>query len=208
MLLRKLVIMFKPTNEQGLIVYFAQKAAEHGWEFVKVGTEFPDAVLIINGEEWRVEFEFLASNFLMHQHDPRKCDLIICWENDYPKSALPILAIGKDEWIPQVKAHPNKIEAEYWRRRALRSERKLRNVKEDEVLPDLPLPPQERRDRPIIEMLVDMVINKHVNPSAITVQYIRHQIGPRYNGKQIYLERARRIKDAVEHALYDLQGDR
>lgn len=193
--------MFTPWNEQGLIVAFAMGAEKHGWEFVSVGIAFPDAVLKYRGEEWRVEFEYLASNFLLHRHDPRMCDIIICWKNDFPGSAMPILDISKDEWDPKVKASPNKVEAEYWKRRALRSERKLRNAKSDEVIPDLPMYPQERRDRPIVDLLVDMVIDKHVNPDTITVQYIRHQIGPRYNGKQIYLERARRIKEALNVAL-------
>lgn len=89
---------FIPTNEQGVIVAFAAQAQQAGWEFVSIGASFPDAVLCKNGAEWRVEFEFKASNFLDHKHDHRECDLIICWENDYQDNPIPTLALSDPSW--------------------------------------------------------------------------------------------------------------
>lgn len=83
---------FVPENEMGVIVYFAQKIALiDNVSFVSVRIEYPDAMLLIDGKEYLTEFEYLSSNFLLHKHDPRKCDLIICWADDIKhKNKLPI----------------------------------------------------------------------------------------------------------------------
>ena len=117
-------IEFVPTNEQGVIVAFAAQAQAAGWEFVSIGSAFPDAVLRKNGEEWRVEFEYRASNFLDHKHDHRECDMVICWENDYPDNPLPTLELSGTEWVHAelVKSPESAVAIEYWKRRALRAE--------------------------------------------------------------------------------------
>lgn len=119
--------MFTPENEQGVIVVFSMRAVVHGWEILKIGCSFPDALIQYQGQEWRTEFEYAASNFLTHRHDHRLCDLIVCWENDYPDCPLPILALGEAAFSTQelVKAHPDKVEIEYWKQRASRAERQL-----------------------------------------------------------------------------------
>jgi hypothetical protein len=33
----------------------------------------------------KVEFEMLSRNFLEHQHDPKKCDIIVCWVHNWPE---------------------------------------------------------------------------------------------------------------------------
>jgi hypothetical protein len=38
----------------------------------------------------RIEFEMYASNF---DHDPKKCDLIVCWEDNLPGYRVPRLAL-------------------------------------------------------------------------------------------------------------------
>ena len=38
----------------------------------------------------RFEVEHKASNFVLHRHDPAACDLVICWENDWPNAPIPI----------------------------------------------------------------------------------------------------------------------
>lgn len=116
--------MFTPQNEQGVVVAFAQAAAENGWQIVEIGAAFPDALLSKDGEVWRTEFEFRASNFLEHKHDHRGCDLIICWENNYTDSPIPVLALSDDGWKSQSikKPDPNALAAEYWMRRAYRAE--------------------------------------------------------------------------------------
>lgn len=74
--------MLKPENEMGVIVRFMQMN-QLGYNIVKIQAAFPDAIIEDeNGNQYRVEFEFMASNFIIHRHDPRNCDLVICWVND------------------------------------------------------------------------------------------------------------------------------
>jgi hypothetical protein len=51
--------------------------------FIDEWTENPtDCIMEVDGEEVRVEFELYSSNF-MGKHDPEKCDLIVCWINNW-----------------------------------------------------------------------------------------------------------------------------
>lgn len=116
--------MFEPTNEQGVVAVFCSQLHKSGWEIVAIGAAFPDAILKKNSEEWRVEFEYRASNFVQHNHDFRQCDLIICWENDLPDCLIPVLELSDTSWIDAdfEKPQPLLSQIEYWRRRALRAE--------------------------------------------------------------------------------------
>lgn len=89
---------FEPTNEQGVIgVYFEIKDAFEqatGLRLRTIQTRYPDALFIDReGREKRVEFEYKARNFLLHQHDPKGCDLIVCWEDDYPGAPVPVFSL-------------------------------------------------------------------------------------------------------------------
>ncbi len=112
-----------PTNEQGVIVLFAQQVEKAGLEIVSVRTKFPDAIVRKNGVEYRAEFEFQSSNFKAHKHDVRKCDIIICWKRD-SKSILPILALSEEDWecADMILPSENDREIEYWKQRALLAE--------------------------------------------------------------------------------------
>jgi DNA-binding transcriptional ArsR family regulator len=116
-----------PENELGVIVIFVQQAKQAGFEIISINSKFPDAVIAKGGVEYRTEFEFRASNFRQHSHDVRKCDLIICWENDISETVLPVLALNNPEWIETPIKLPTEAERnlEYWKRRALSAEAKL-----------------------------------------------------------------------------------
>ena len=119
--------MFKPTNEQGAIAVFFASAEQAGWTTVEIGTAFPDAILEKDGETWRTEFEYKARNFVLHNHDARECDLIICWENDFPESAIPIIELSNPEWVNVSLEKGNALlqKIAYWKQRALKSEKNL-----------------------------------------------------------------------------------
>lgn len=121
-------IVFEVTNEQGVVVYFAQQGPKHGFHFESVQIAFPDAIIWHKGVRYRVEFEYQAKSFLHHQHDPRGCDLIICWYNDYPNSILPVLALSDPNWPETPLLLPDTMTREltYWRERALSLERQLK----------------------------------------------------------------------------------
>ena len=117
--------MLEPVNEQGVIARFFMEMASSPWSVVSIGTNFPDAILEKDGEQWRVEFEFWARNFEQHGHDIRQCDLIICWQNNFPDCPIPILALSEDGWQnerPQ-KANTYAAEVDYWKKRAETAER-------------------------------------------------------------------------------------
>ncbi len=82
--------MFEPNNEMGVVVRFAQVCDEYGAEIVSIQSAYPDAIIRIGEEEYRVEFEYYASNFIQHRHDPRKCDLVICWVDDLKGTDFPL----------------------------------------------------------------------------------------------------------------------
>ena len=80
-------MLFSPVDELGVVLLFGILHMELGFPYiVKVSSEYPDAIVINKrGEVKTIEFEYLASNFKQHEHDPRKCDYIVCWIDDLPE---------------------------------------------------------------------------------------------------------------------------
>lgn len=136
---------FVPENEMGVIVRFAEEITQiENVSIVSIRTKFPDVILLIDEKQTRAEFEYLASNFVSHQHDPRECDLIICWIDDVKHhNKLPTWELSKSEWlsleIPEVMFAQK--EAWYWEARARRSEGAERRIKRLAQETVTPLPP-------------------------------------------------------------------
>jgi len=81
-------MLFSPIDESGVILLFGMFHKKLGFPYiVKVSaSEYPDAIVINKrGEVKRIEFEYIASNFKQHGHDPRECDYIVCWIDDLPE---------------------------------------------------------------------------------------------------------------------------
>lgn len=142
--------MLIPENEQGVIVLFAQGCQDAEIKIVKIQAAYPDAIIEKDGKTFRVEFEYLSSNFTAHRHDPRECDLIVCWQNDNG-SYLPTIELSDPLWttkpIPDVS--PEGQEAEYWKQRALNAEAELNNSTNTAT--------QNNQDRPP-QLLNDLVV--------------------------------------------------
>jgi len=122
----------KPENELEVMLLFAQESKNAGAKIISATGKFPDAIISWNEVEYKVEFEYKAMNFRNHQHDPRKCDLIICWEDDYPDSVLPVIPLSEDNWIFLIPgALPSKAEraAAYWKQRTEIAETKIASLK-------------------------------------------------------------------------------
>lgn len=80
--------MEEPRNEMETIILFERNFHDL-FEIVSFeSSKFPDAVVLERSsrKKRRAEFEFMASSFIEHEHDPYKCDVIICWKNDLDKS--------------------------------------------------------------------------------------------------------------------------
>jgi len=81
-------LTYAPINEQGVVLLFGMLADNIGFSVESIRVHYPDAIVIDYraGKESRgvrkyVEFEYLSSNF--EGHDPKECDMIVCWEDDW-----------------------------------------------------------------------------------------------------------------------------
>jgi len=69
--------------------------------------EYPDAILYDpdTGKVLNVEFEARSSNFEVHDHDPAKCDLIVCFLHDEEwENPVPVFAVLEPAWYPPKKS--------------------------------------------------------------------------------------------------------
>ena len=44
-------------------------------------------------EPMRVEFEYHSRSFLYHGHDAAPCDVVVCWQHDWPDRPVEVLAL-------------------------------------------------------------------------------------------------------------------
>ena len=92
-----------PINELGVVYLFGLMSRTLDFDVEAVHSAFPDcsAKRLIDRKRnrWkqvRIEFEYKSSNFLLHQHESKHCDLIVCWIHDWPDCPLEVIAL-KDE---------------------------------------------------------------------------------------------------------------
>src|SRR3989344_8970085 len=57
---------------------------------------FPDFIMLKKGKNVRVELETLSSNFILHRHDYRKVDEVICIKDDFKLKVPTIEVRGLD----------------------------------------------------------------------------------------------------------------
>jgi hypothetical protein len=91
---------FAPVNEMGVVFLFGAMARQLGFIVTWMGTQFPDceAFRQVDPERCqhvRIEIEFQSRNFLHHFHDPAGCDLIVCWEHNWPECPLEVVELKK-----------------------------------------------------------------------------------------------------------------
>lgn len=41
----------------------------------------------------RIEVEYRSRSFRKHRHDAARCDLVVCWEHDWPQCPLKVLEL-------------------------------------------------------------------------------------------------------------------
>lgn len=89
-----------PVNEQGVVFLFGMICRELGYvvEIVKQG--FPDCEAkrrvrskAVMWQRVRIEFEYQSRNFRQHGHDPDQCDVIVCWEDNWPECPLEVVEL-------------------------------------------------------------------------------------------------------------------
>lgn len=83
-------MLHEPVNEGGVLFAFGVVARRLGFAVRRIQREFPDceALREVARNQWQpvwIEFEFESRNFLLHGHDPKKCDVIVCWVHNWPE---------------------------------------------------------------------------------------------------------------------------
>lgn len=74
-------IQFMGTNEQFVVGLFSKLHTRLGFRYItRLKTSFPDAeVEDDKGNIKSLEFEYNSLSFIRHGHDPKLCDVIVCW---------------------------------------------------------------------------------------------------------------------------------
>ena len=77
-----------PVNELGVMVLFGMVAVGLGLQVESVQGKFPDCIARrqVAPGKWqylRIEFEYESKNFKLHGHDPKGCDMIVCWRHNW-----------------------------------------------------------------------------------------------------------------------------
>ncbi|HVG92431.1 MAG TPA: hypothetical protein VNB54_13140, partial [Alphaproteobacteria bacterium] len=77
-----------PVNELGVMVLFGMVAAGLGLQVESVQGKFPDCIAkrMVAPGKWqhlRIGFEYESKNFKLHGHDPKGCDMIVCWKHNW-----------------------------------------------------------------------------------------------------------------------------
>ena len=80
-------LVYGPINEQGVVYLFGLVAGDLNIRVESIQQGYPDctAIRYVGKGRWErinIEFEFKSSNF---DHDPDKCDVLVCWEDDLPQ---------------------------------------------------------------------------------------------------------------------------
>ena len=97
-LLQGCPLVFAPTNEAGVLYLFGALSAMLGFLVLRIQTEFPDCeAMRVVGENRlqrvKIECEYESRNFLKHMHEPAGCDLIVCWEHNWPECPLEVVEL-------------------------------------------------------------------------------------------------------------------
>ena len=90
-------LVYAPVNESGVVFLFGKVAADLNMYVEEIKTGFPDCIARrFTGKGWErvaVEFEYCSSHFRQHGHDHRQCDIIVCWEHDWPTCPIEVIEL-------------------------------------------------------------------------------------------------------------------
>lgn len=100
-------LVYSPTNENGVIFLFGKVMEDLNMYIEEIKPGFPDCIgRRFTGRGWEriyIEFEYKSSHFKEHNHNPNDCDVIVCWEHDWPECPLEVIELKEI-----IKSLPNK----------------------------------------------------------------------------------------------------
>ena len=130
-------LVYSPVNENGVIFVFGKVIEDLNMYIEEIKPGFPDCVgRRFTGRGWErvyIEFEYKSSNFVEHGHKSDQCDLIVCWEHDWPDCPLEVIELrevikslpSRPVQRPDVEKLPYSIEDLYERRKVVTSVKNL-----------------------------------------------------------------------------------
>lgn len=93
-------LLHAPMNENGVVFLFGMIAQELGYVVESITPGFPDCEakrrISKSGDTWervRIEFEFDSRTFLTHGHSLTGCDVIVCWQDNWPDCPIEVLEL-------------------------------------------------------------------------------------------------------------------
>jgi hypothetical protein len=90
-------MVYAPQTESGVLYLFGKVAEDLNMYIEELRPDAPDAIARrFTGKGWerlRVEFEQRSSDFKQHGRDADACDLIVCWEHDWPTCPLEVIEL-------------------------------------------------------------------------------------------------------------------
>lgn len=91
-------LLHEPINEMGVVFLFGTQAARLGYMVTLIQAGFPDCeafrvVAPRRLQRVKIEFEQESRNFLKHGHNVNDCDMIVCWEHNWPECPLEVLEL-------------------------------------------------------------------------------------------------------------------
>ncbi|MFC1597514.1 hypothetical protein ACFL5Q_06215 [Planctomycetota bacterium] len=99
-------LVYSPMNENGVIFLFGKVAEDLNMYVEEIKPGFPDCIgRRFTGRGWErvsIEFEHKSQNFQVHKHNHKLCDIIVCWEHNWPDCPIEVIEL-RDE----IKAMPN-----------------------------------------------------------------------------------------------------
>ncbi len=100
--MKKLII----SSESEFSLWFLKNYKKLGYDKIIRGDihKFPDFIMSKNNKEIKVELETELSNFILHKHNIKDVDEIICIKNNLGKGIIkkPIIKIKDLEYIPRL----------------------------------------------------------------------------------------------------------
>jgi len=103
-------LVYAPLHENGVLFLCGRVANDLHMYIEEIKPGFPDCVARrFTGKGWervRIEFEYQSSNFHQHKHDPKDCDIVVCWKHDWKDCPLEVIELQTE--IQDMVNHPVK----------------------------------------------------------------------------------------------------
>ncbi|HEY1525764.1 MAG TPA: hypothetical protein VGH51_05955 [Candidatus Angelobacter sp.] len=95
----------EPVNEMGVSMLFAMMARDLGFILEAIQPGFPDcrAKMEVMPGRWqdvRIEFEKDSRSFAEHGHDPKGCDMIVCWRHNWKACPKEMMVLELSRIVP------------------------------------------------------------------------------------------------------------